>query len=183
MKQLHPGTLLLSDPFLKDPNFQRSVIFICEHNESGSFGLVLNKKIPYTLGELVDRALGIRFPVYEGGPVQPTAVHFLHTRADIIPDAISVHEGIYWGGQFEEAVEAIRLGKLKTQEIRFFVGYSGWSENQLQEEYDEKSWILADGSIDIIFEENTDSIWKKTMHTLGGEYALMVNYPTDPQLN
>lgn len=180
---LAPGLLLLSDPFLKDPNFSRAVILLCEHNESGSFGLVINKQIQYTLGDLVQQATGIDFPLFEGGPVQQNAVHFIHRSPDKIPDGVAIGSGMFWGGNFEEALEQIRLGKINKNEIRFFVGYSGWSEGQLQEEYNEKSWILSNTHTDIVFDSSTSSVWKKVMQGLGGEYALMVNYPSDPQLN
>jgi len=181
--ELDKGILLLSDPFLKDPNFARSVILICEYNTEGAFGLILNKKIGPFLGDLVEQASGLDLAVYEGGPVQHNDLHFIHKNGLLIPDGIEVAKGIFWGGNFEVVVNLLRQKKLSPSEIRFFVGYSGWSTGQLEEEIAEKSWILSEAKSNIVFHPNEREIWKKSLHTLGGEYAQMSNYPTDPQLN
>ena len=73
-----PGILLIADPFLKDPNFLRTVVFLCEHKEEGSFGFVLNRQYVNTLDELIPELEGFKIPVYYGGPVQPDTIHFLH---------------------------------------------------------------------------------------------------------
>lgn len=178
-----PGILLLSDPFLKDPNFIRSVVLVCEHNEEGSFGFVLSKQTTFTLGELVEQAAGINIPVYEGGPVEKNTLHFIHQQPDIAGESVEVKKGIYWGGNFEQVLAALRTGYLKPKDIRFFMGYSGWSAKQLEEEYEEKSWILADASPAHIFSVKDGELWKQSLQNLGGEYARMIHYPTDPQLN
>jgi putative transcriptional regulator len=181
--ELSTGILLLSDPFLKDPHFARTAVLVCEHNELGSFGLVLNRKTKHSLGELVQEAKGIEFPIFDGGPVDQHTLHFLHRSPKHISEGIEVADGIFWGGDFAEVVKAIKEGLLTEKDIRFFVGYSGWSEGQLAAEYESKSWIIAPPNPEIIFQQPELHIWKKTMHTLGGEYALMSNYPSDPQLN
>lgn len=181
--ELSRGILLLSDPFLKDPNFIRSVILVCEANTEGAFGLVLNRKTPFVLGDLVQQAIGVDVPVFEGGPVQPTALHFIHRKGRQIPNGIEIANGIYWGGDFDIALELVRTKALSPNDIRFFVGYSGWSAGQLEEELEEKSWIIAGADPVNIFDAPEDQIWRKSLHTLGGEYAQMSNYPIDPQLN
>ncbi|HJV18990.1 MAG TPA: YqgE/AlgH family protein [Sediminibacterium sp.] len=181
--ELSPGILLLSDPFLKDPNFIRSVVLVCESNPEGAFGLVLNRKIEYVLGDLVEQALGVDVPVFEGGPVQPTALHFIHRKGNLIPNGVEITSGIFWGGDFDVALELLRSKALSPGDIRFFVGYSGWSAGQLEAEVEEKSWILAEARPGIVFDAPEDQIWSKSLHTLGGEYAQMSNYPIDPQLN
>ena len=178
-----PGILLISDPFLKDPNFHRSVVFICEHREEGSFGFVINKSVEPELGELIEGAEGIRFPVYEGGPVQKDTLHFIHQRPDLIPGGAEVTDGIFWGGDFEEVLSLLRAGKLKQEDIRFFLGYSGWSEGQLEEELEEKSWITRKASPTLVFNSDASATWKAALRELGGEYKQMTNYPSDPQLN
>jgi putative transcriptional regulator len=180
---LTQGILLLSDPFLKDPHFARSVVLLCEHNVEGSFGLVLNKKTKLVLGEIVEQATGLLIEVFEGGPVQKNSLHFIHLRADLIPESVEVAEGIYWGGDFETVIDLLREKKLTTNDIRFFIGYSGWSAGQLAAEYETKSWIAAAANPALLFLSNSTQIWKDSLHTLGGEYAQMPNYPTDPQLN
>jgi putative transcriptional regulator len=181
--ELSQGILLLSDPFLKDPNFIRSVVLVCEHNPEGAFGLMLNRKIHFVLGDLVEQAMGIDVPVFEGGPVQPTALHFIHRKGNLIPNSVEIARDIFWGGDFDVTLELLRSGKLGAGDIRFFVGYSGWSAGQLEEELEEKSWILAQARTSIIFDAPEDQIWARSLHTLGGEYAQMSNYPIDPQLN
>lgn len=178
-----PGTLLIADPFLRDPNFMRSVILMCEHKEEGSFGFILNRKYDQHLGELITGLKNPGFPVYYGGPVQADTLHFLHQRPDLINGGAIVSDDIFWGGDFETVVQLIKNNRLTNQDIRFFVGYSGWGEGQLEEEMKSKSWITGEGTRKIIFSPNIDGTWKEALKQLGGEYVQMTNYPIDPQLN
>jgi putative transcriptional regulator len=183
MVQVSAGEILIADPFLRDPNFMRTVVFICEHQDSGSFGFVLNKKYDQDLGDLISDLEGNTFPVYYGGPVQLDTVHFLHQRPELIPGGLEVTDGIYWGGDFSDVAELIKTNSLREIDIRFFIGYSGWSEGQLDEEMKTKSWITGKGTRPLIFTKNIDNTWKEALRQLGGEYEQMVNYPIDPQLN
>jgi len=178
-----PGAILISDPFLKDPNFMRTVVFLCEHAAEGSFGFVLNRPYEHTLDELLADLEGFRIPVYYGGPVQVDTLHFLHTLPNDIVDGKEVTDGIYWGGNFQQVLSMIRSKTLDLEKIRFFLGYSGWGENQLQEEQDEKSWLVIPGEQYLVFHDKPELAWKDAVRTLGKEYAPLVNYPIDPQLN
>lgn len=177
------GTLLIANPFLKDPNFIRSVIFLCEHKDEGSFGFVLNKKFTKTLGDLVPELEEYDIPVYYGGPVQKDTIHFLHQYPDLIPGGEEVLEGVYWGGNFESLVSYVKNNDIEPDKIRFFIGYSGWGEGQLNVELAEKSWLTVEAIRKLIFNEEPENIWKNSLKHLGGEYEMMVNFPIDPQLN
>ncbi len=183
MMPVVPGILLISDPFLKDPNFSRTVVLLCEHQEEGSFGFVLNKTISLKLEDIVQEAAGLQCQLYDGGPVQKDTLHFLHRKPGLIPGGIEVFDGIYWGGDFEEVLGRLRDGALKMEDIRFFIGYSGWSAGQLNEELQQKSWITRHADRSLVFHKNKDLVWQEALKELGGEYKQMVNYPTDPQLN
>ncbi len=183
MDELIPGKLLIADPFLRDPNFKRSVIIICEHQDSGSFGFVLNKEYPQPLGELISDLHHSDFPVYYGGPVQRDTIHFLHQCPDLITGGFEICDGIYWGGDFSDVVELVNLQKLSPKDIRFFLGYSGWGEGELEEEMKQKSWITSWANKRLIFRQDADNTWKDALMQLGGEYQQMINYPIDPQLN
>ncbi|HQR94715.1 MAG: hypothetical protein B7Y15_03250 [Bacteroidetes bacterium 24-39-8] len=176
------GILLISDPFLKDPNFQRTVILLCEHMVEGSFGFVLNKPHKGVLGDYVADLEGCQFPVFKGGPVQKDSIHFIHRCPDQL-GGVEIIDGIYWGGDFVEVVKGIKTEEIDQSEIRFFIGYSGWGEGQLEGELEEKSWIVRDGNKRLIFMKQVDQIWKESLKDLGGEYQQMPNYPLDPQLN
>lgn len=177
------GILLIADPFLKDPNFKRSVVFLCEHQEEGSFGFVLNKLYDNTLEDLIVAAEGLDIPVYEGGPVQKDTIHFLHQYPNLIEGSQKVIDGIYWGGDFETTISLLKTGLISADKIRFFIGYSGWGNGQLEEELKEKSWVTVDATRKIVFHPQTDAIWKEALLHKGGEYEMLVNFPTDPQLN
>ncbi len=183
MIDITPGTLLISDPFLKDPNFLRTVVLLCDHQSEGSFGFVLNKRYEQSIGDLMQDLEGINFPVYYGGPVQVDSLHFLHQRPELIEGGLPLTDGIFWGGDFEQVIELLKENKLSKNDIRFFVGYSGWGEGQLEAELKEKSWITSKASCRLTFSRATDNLWKDALKDLGGEYAQMVNYPIDPQLN
>lgn len=183
MTEILPGTILISDPFLKDPNFMRTVVLLCDHRTEGSFGFVLNKLHDSSLEDLLQNAEGIRFPVFEGGPVQKDTLHFLHQQPNLIPGGQEVTDGIFWGGDFEEVISLLRDNRLSRHDIRFFIGYSGWGENQLQDELAEKSWITGKANRPLVFQVSPAEIWKSALAKLGGEYSQMINYPIDPQLN
>lgn len=183
MVDIAPGILLISDPFLKDPNFLRSVVLVCEHHAEGSFGFVLNKLYDQPLGDVVSELEDFSFPLFYGGPVQMDTIHFLHKRPDLLDDGIEIIDGIYWGGQFEDAVRLIKGGDLTEKDIRFYLGYSGWGQGQLEDELRTKSWITRDGNKQLVFHSKAEHLWKDAIKSLGGEYAQMANYPIDPQLN
>lgn len=178
-----PGILLIADPFLKDPNFKRSVVFLCEHQEEGSFGFVLNRTYEYSLDELITGVEDLKIPVYYGGPVQMDTIHFLHQYPLQIPGGFKVAEDIYWGGDFETAISLLRAGDLDITRIRFYIGYSGWSKGQLKDELQEKSWLTVAATRKLIFHKEINEIWKDALRHLGGDYELLVNFPIDPQLN
>jgi putative transcriptional regulator len=177
------GVLLISDPFLKDPNFMRTVVFLCEHQIEGSFGFVLNRKYENTLDELIPELEGHKIALYYGGPVQMDTVHFLHQYPDEIPGAREVMPGIFWGGEFENVLTLITSGLLDENKIRFFIGYSGWSEGQLNTELEEKSWLTVKATRKLIFSTDHREVWKDALKHLGGKYEMMINFPIDPQLN
>ena len=177
------GILLIAEPFLKDANFLRTVILLCEHQQQGSFGFVLNKQIEQTLDELITDLEGHKLPVYYGGPVQMNTIHFIHQYPDLIPDSVKVSNDIYWGGNFETVTALIRTNSIDRNKIKFFIGYSGWGDGQLTGELDEKSWLTVSANRKLVFNTRYDEIWKNSLHELGGKYKMMINFPIDPQLN
>ena len=142
--------MLVAEPFLQDPNFRRGVILLCDHQKEGSFGFILNKPIDMGINDLISSFPDFKSEVYYGGPVQTDTIHYLHTRGDILPNSIEVMSGVYWGGDFEQLKEFILADKIKPNDIRFFVGYSGWAAGQLKNEQKVLSWMTAEG-ISIMF--------------------------------
>jgi len=177
------GILLIAEPFLKDPHFTRSVALICEHDQEGTVGFVLNKPFDETLDSLMRNFEGFPVPVFYGGPVQINTIHFLHQYPKLIPGGQQILKDIYWGGDFEIASQLIKNNEIDLAKIRFFIGYSGWSKGQLKEELKEKTWITASATSNLIFHSSPDKIWKDSLRQLGGDYEMMINYPIDPQLN
>jgi putative transcriptional regulator len=178
------GTLLIAEPFLKDPNFMRTVVLICRHeDEEGTFGFVVNKLFHQTLDELIPELAEYALPIYRGGPVQMDTLHYLHQYPDLLPESQEIAEGIYWGGNFETLKSLILSHEIDPAKIKFFLGYSGWEKGQLDAEMDQKSWLTVGSTTKIIFDTNTNQVWNESLRILGGEYEMMINFPTDPQLN
>lgn len=177
------GSFLISEPFLPDPNFERTVVLLCEHNEEGSFGFVLNKASAVTLEDILQDISGVKSPVYIGGPVQQDTLHFIH-RADYLSGGTEINKGLYWGGNFEQLMVLIDTKQLNPDDFRFFIGYSGWGTGQLEEELKANSWIVANYATPaLIFDEDGKDLWKVVLKQLGGRYNVYSNYPTDPRLN
>lgn len=177
------GCILVSEPYLPDPNFERTIILLCEHNAEGSFGFVLNKPAPSKINDIMDSIKNFDAQVYVGGPVQQDTLHYIH-RLHNLEDAIEVGEGIYWGGNFEQLNVLLDSRQIAAHDLKFFLGYSGWSEGQLEEELKANSWIVS-GHVDekLIFETNAEIMWQMALKAMGGRFSVYSNYPVDPRLN
>ncbi len=176
-----PGTLLIAPPAVQDPNFFRTVVLLCEHSENGSFGLILNRPIEAEIEILSSELSGYSGGLSFGGPMQPDTLHFLH-QLDIA-DAEPFMDGVRWGGDFDALKECCSNRTVTGQELRLFLGYSGWAAGQLHDEIQAGGWILADADEDAVFTEPADELWRRRLRRLGGDYAVLANYPIDPRLN
>ncbi|HEX5551982.1 MAG TPA: YqgE/AlgH family protein [Chitinophagaceae bacterium] len=177
------GKVLIANPFLKDPNFSRSVILLCEHRSEGSFGFVFNRLFTQTLDDLIAEPVPEGIPVYLGGPVQMDTLHFIHRVPRLIEGGVKVLSGIYWGGDFERAIELLNMGMINGSQIKFFIGYAGWNSGQLATEMQENSWIVSRVTRKLLFDETGSNVWTESLRSMGDEFALMANYPVDPSLN
>ena len=178
------GDLLISEPFLADPNFVRTVIFLCEHNDEGSFGFVLNKQAQIKINEIIEGAGDRKDDIYIGGPVQQNTLQFIHRNDGLIEGGIEMKEGIFWGGNFEQMLTMMEGNLIKATDIKFFVGYSGWASGQLQSELEVNSWIISRNvNIEQIFDTDDKSLWKEVLHKMGGKFKIVANFPVDPRLN
>ncbi len=183
MPEVKKGSILISEPFLNDPNFERSVVLICEHNEDGTFGLVLNRPIEVKLGEVLEEFAGNEKELLIGGPVQQNTLHYIHKLGDEIAGSIELSNGIFWGGNFEQLKFKLISQTLELDKVKFFIGYSGWDYGQLDREIEEKSWFVANLGDNTIFEASAENLWKRVLEIMGGELKLIVNSPSDPRLN
>lgn len=179
----HAGRILISVPFLQDFYFKKSVVLIADHSSDGSFGLIINKPVDVKLSDISADFEGFEAPVFLGGPVKTDSLFFIHTRPDLIDEGVPILEGLYWGGNIETVQEMIREKKLSKDEIRFFVGYSGWSARQLDRELEENSWVVSLTDLKQVIKSNPLELWGQTLKKLGTEYSFWVNYPPDPTLN
>ncbi len=178
------GCLLLSDPFLVDDYFQRSVIFLCNVDEEGAFGFVLNNYIDSSkdyFNELFPKYSGV---VSLGGPVDNTSLFYLHTLGNLIDDALPIFGNLYLGGNFEQLCQLLNEDEEKAKSVRFFVGYSGWSHNQLTEELELNTWkVVKNYPLSKLFNKFNDDIWKEIMREQGLNYTIYSNSPVDPSNN
>jgi putative transcriptional regulator len=178
------GDLLISEPFLNDPNFQRTVVLLCEHGEDGTFGFVLNKPSILKGGDVLEGTLNFDPMLYIGGPVQQDTLHFIHHSLDTVEGGVSLGNGLRWGGNFEQLLQLYQEKAVPENRCRFFLGYSGWSAGQLEEELASHNWIICKrASPRDVFETEADELWRRSLQKMGGKFKVISNYPTDPRLN
>lgn len=178
------GKLLISEPFMKDPNFTRAVVLLTEHGKKGTLGFVLNQPSLMIVEDLIDGVGGPEFPVYYGGPVATDTLHFIHRCPNLIPGGEEIAKGIYWGGNFETLKILIGQGSVTEADVKFFMGYSGWEFNQLQGEMKSNTWIVSDQyDSDMIFSADEEKLWREVIIHLGPKYAHISNFPKNPNLN
>lgn len=182
-QKIQKGNLLIAEPsILTDRSFNRAIILITEHNEEGSVGFILNKPTKYVLKDLINE-IDCDFKVYNGGPVEKDNLYFIHSLPHLIPDSVEISKGLFWGGNYDAVKAYIEQGLIKKDEIRFFLGYSGWTHDQLVVEIKEKTWALLENTYKNIFSINNAKGWKEKLLEMGGNYRLWANSPEDPFLN
>jgi len=181
--EIKKGKLLIAEPsILNDRSFNRTVILLSEHNDEGSIGFIMNKPSNYILSDLLPE-IASDLTIYKGGPVSNENLYFVHRVPQLIPDSLEIADGIFWGGDFEVVQELLLNNNLKNDDIRFFLGYSGWSKDQLQDELETTSWMVIENQYQNIFEISDTSFWKDQLMRLGGEYRIWANAPENPSLN
>lgn len=178
------GNLLISQPFLQDENFTRSVVILCDIQPEGIVGFTLNKRSILKLQELIEGLDFLDIEVFVGGPVEQNSLHYIYFAESPVVGSISIGKNLWWGGDFDILLKQIRLGNLQLNKVRFFLGYSGWSPDQLEEECNENAWIICKEPIDQeYFDYLTDELWRNLLFKMGGEFKVLANYPIDPRLN
>ncbi len=177
------GKILISEPLLGDYYFKRSVVLLAEHNEEGSFGLIMNKPLTTRFNDIVKDFPDFETQIYLGGPVQNSSLFFVHSLGERIEESQEIIKGLFWGGNLEQIKELMILQQLKKDDIRFYVGYSGWGSNQLEEELQKNSWLVSDIELDVLFNTHPDKLWDRTLRDLGTNYSHWKNFPSDPGMN
>jgi len=134
------GQHIKSTPLLAGTIFENTNLIICEVNENGAWGFIINKIFPRKLNELVEFQHCQPFPLLEGGPVEQEKLFFIHQRPDLIEGGKHIVDKYYWGGNFNQAIKHINAQTIEEKELQLFLGYCGWDDQQLQQEIAEGSW-------------------------------------------
>lgn len=177
------GKILLSVPFIEDTFFHKAVIFLVSHNSEATVGYILNKPLPMKLHELVDDIPPSNFAVHIGGPVEHSTLHMIHSLGESIPDSKKVGTNLYWGGDFDVIRKKIHTQEISESNIRFFLGYSGWGPDQLDDEITANTWLVSSLSPKKILSEQQENLWEKVLQNMGAKYKAWTHFPPSPSLN
>ena len=177
------GSLLIADPFANDNYFTRSVVLLCNHDADGSFGFVLNNYIDIELHQILPGFPDVKTRISVGGPVETDSIFFVH-KLDSIKDGMDIGNGLKFGGTFSNMVEELKSNPELINQVRFFMGYAGWSKNQLADEMKTNGWIVSNEfNINELFQNFSTNLWKEIMEKKGGKFKLMSDFPLDPTNN
>jgi putative transcriptional regulator len=182
--RLSKGTFLIASPEIDNGLYFRSVILICEHTPSGSFGLIINKPLDADLPEdLIDlkNASNSAIQSRTGGPIAPNQMMLLHSSPTLGEQALKVTEGVFLGGDMQFLQES--LNNASGPALRLCFGYTGWNPGQLEREFMSGNWFLTPATARHIFETHSDKLWQTLLREMGGKYATLSMIPEDLSLN
>ncbi len=177
------GKVLLAEPFSLDTNFKRSAVILTEHDREGSVGFIMNKPLQVKVEDLLHDFPEFEAQVYFGGPVATDSIHYLHNVGDLLEDSIKIRRGVYWGGDFEKLKFLIESKLILPRNIRFYVGYSGWSSGQLNEELEYGAWVVADLYANYVFKTEAKNLWQTIMSNKGSAYSVIAKMPDSANWN
>ena len=184
--QPKPGRLLISEPFLQDSSFKRSVVLLVEHStETGSLGFILNKKTSLTVNSVIPELRELPdIPIYLGGPVASDRLFFIHSLGDlVVPNSVQITDNLFFDGDFEMLKRFILAGNEIADKVKFFIGYSGWETQQLKKEIKADSWAVGMPDDNHVLNDSDESLWKHSVFQLGEKYHQWIHFPKDPYLN
>ncbi len=178
------GVVLVAEPSLiGDISFQKSVILIANHSNTGTVGFIMNKPTASTISDFIPDVTE-EYRIYNGGPVEQDNLYFIHSIPDLIPNSVKIAKNLYWGGSFEVVSQLMIDRIIEPDDIKFFLGYSGWSFNQLEDEIHANSWIVSfEENLRSLINDRIDSYWKNHMLGLGDRYSIWANAPENPEFN
>jgi putative transcriptional regulator len=176
------GRVLIAEPFLSGSYFNRSIVLLVDHNKIGSVGFILNKPVDYPVTDFDKEFPGKSLQLYIGGPVSIDSMYYIHTIGKSVPNSIHVADNLYWGGDYEYLKNLINTNAVDPDQVRFFVGYSGWDAGQLQQELNENSWLVSDITVRKVMEKQ-DELWVDMVKKQGGKYMMWENFPENPSMN
>lgn len=177
------GDILLSEPFMNDYYFRRSAILLIDHNEEGSLGVIINKRLSIPFNEIVRGFPKFDADVYLGGPVETDRLFYIHTIGEMIPDSTKIISGLYWSGNVNALKAMIKNDLIKPHEVRFFVGYAGWDRGQLRNELKANTWIAGRFSTKQILQTSPGKMWSDFTKGMGQRYSLWNKFPVNPSDN
>lgn len=180
------GHFLIANPVLPDPNFSRTVVLLCNHDDQGSFGLVVNREAPIQANEIFKEMGMSSIPsekIYVGGPVSPAQVFYLCYSKNPLPELEAICDGVYLGMSWELLDNLMVRVEAPEKNIRFYLGYSGWGAGQLEDEMSRLSWLTCEAQSKLVFQDEEESIWANAVKSMGKDYEYLVKAPVNPQWN
>lgn len=173
------GKLLISMPQMHDPRFERAVIFVCAHDQNGAMGIMINqKKTTVSVQELCGqmdfdwKEGDTEFAVYNGGPVDTSRGFILHSTDFNMLETVAVDQRFAVTGTID-ALRLIIKGDAIPRHMLFALGYTGWSEGQLEEELANNAWLVTKANQDLVFKTPVIKIWDEAIRSLGVEPAML----------
>lgn len=176
------GRVLIAEPFLPGDFFSRSTVLLVQRSEEGDVGFILNKPTDLQIKDLFKGFPDFDANAFLGGPVSSDKLFFLHTLGDRIPESLPIFGNLYWSGDFDYLTSLIRAGLVDEEEVRFFLGYAGWGEGQLEAEIADHSWIVIEPSEESILASD-ENYWNESVKSIGGNALLWQNFPENPEFN
>jgi putative transcriptional regulator len=176
------GRVLIAEPFLPGDYFNRSTVLLVQSSDEGHVGFILNKPTDLQVKDLFNGFPDFESNAFLGGPVSSDKLFFLHTLGEKIPDSLQITEKLFWSGNFDHLIALIGAGLVDEEQIRFFLGYSGWSAGQLEAEIADHSWVVVEPSVESILSSD-ENFWNVSIRSIGGNALLWQNFPENPELN
>ena len=181
MEQQQPSLVdkcLIATPSIRDPIFASSLVYMCEHNENGSMGLVVNQETAQVLGDIFEQ-LDIKCndsdinhqPVYIGGPVQLEQGFILHTQAGPWQNSVEIAKGIHLTSSVD-ILQAI-ADKRGPTEYLVMLGFSGWASGQLESELQQNAWLTSSCDADLLFHQKPEDKWQIAFDSLGFDINML----------
>lgn len=177
------GHILISNSTIISEEFNKTVVFMIEHDNSGAFGLVINKKSDFTLNEIIigiPHNISYNIPIYWGGPVDHSFISILHNDNSYSDPGIPVIPGVFLSRNYDLLMSLLQSN---TNQYKVFHGYSGWSSGQLESEFERKSWVLHKVNDKFILDKEEEDAWRDALKSKGGIYKYFADHTKDPLLN